>query len=104
MLALASDEIVMDENAILGPVDPQLGNFPAASILNVLKHKHMGEIDDQTLMMADISRKAIKQVQEFVRTLLEDNIPQQKIDPERIDGVIEELTTGKIAHDCPITV
>ncbi|NJO71655.1 MAG: hypothetical protein HC825_08130, partial [Oscillatoriales cyanobacterium RM1_1_9] len=71
MLALAADEIVMDENAVLGPVDPQLGNFPAASILKVLEDKPIGEIDDQTLIMADISRKAIGQVQRFVRTLLE---------------------------------
>lgn len=25
LIALAADEIVMDENAVLGPVDPQLG-------------------------------------------------------------------------------
>lgn len=102
MLALASDEIVMDENAVLGPVDPQLGNFPAASILKVLEDKPISEIEDQTLIMADISRKAIRQVQDFVRTLLEDNIPEQKIDPSRIDGVIQTLTTGRITHDCPI--
>jgi ClpP class serine protease len=102
MLALASDEIVMDENAVLGPVDPQLGNFPAASILKVLEDKPISEIEDQTLIMADISRKAIRQVQDFVRTLLEDNIPEQKIAPSRIDGVIQALTTGRITHDCPI--
>ena len=33
MIALAADEIWMDDNAVLGPVDPQLGNYPAASIL-----------------------------------------------------------------------
>ncbi|MGL5807505.1 MAG: SDH family Clp fold serine proteinase, partial [Xenococcaceae cyanobacterium] len=27
MLALAADEIIMDANAVLGPVDPQLGNM-----------------------------------------------------------------------------
>jgi len=47
-----------------------LGNFPAASILKVLEDKPIGEIDDQTLIMADLSRKAIQQVQRFVRTLL----------------------------------
>src|SRR5207244_3355657 len=40
LIALAGDEIVMDPNAVLGPVDPQLGNqqaaFPAASILRAL--------------------------------------------------------------------
>lgn len=104
MLALASDEIVMDENAVLGPVDPQLGTSPAASILKVLEDKPHSEIDDQTLIMADIARKAIAQVQRFVRTLLEDNIPVQKINPEDIDTIIEKLTTGQVTHDYPITV
>jgi len=27
MLALAADEILMDENAVLGPVDPQIGQW-----------------------------------------------------------------------------
>lgn len=104
MLALASDEIVMDENAVLGPVDPQLGTSPAASILKVLEEKPISEIDDQTLIMGDIARKAIAQVQRFVRTLLEDNIPVQKINPEDIDTIIDKLTTGQVTHDYPITV
>src|SRR5437870_5651256 len=32
LIALAADEIVMDANAVLGPVDPQIGDMPAASI------------------------------------------------------------------------
>ncbi|MBW4634378.1 MAG: hypothetical protein KME30_21435 [Iphinoe sp. HA4291-MV1] len=104
MLALASDEIVMDANAVLGPVDPQLGNFPAASILKVVEHKPIGEIDDQTLIMADLSRKAIDQVQRFVRTLLKDTVPQQKVKPENIENIVDALTTGRVTHDYPITV
>jgi ClpP class serine protease len=104
MLALAADEIIMDENAVLGPVDPQLGNFPAASILKVVEEKPIGEIEDQTLIMADLSRKAIQQVQRFVRTLLQDSIPQQKIQPEKIEDIIQALTTGQVTHDYPITV
>lgn len=104
MLALAADEIVMDANAVLGPVDPQLGNFPAASILKVVEQKPIGEIDDQTLIMADLSRKAIAQVQRFVRTLLKDTVPNQKIAPEKIESVVDALTTGKVTHDYPITV
>src|SRR5438309_2212327 len=37
LIALAADEIVMDPNAMLGPVDPQLGQSPAASVLSVLE-------------------------------------------------------------------
>jgi ClpP class serine protease len=104
MLALAADEIVMDANAVLGPVDPQLGNFPAASILKVVKDKPIGEVDDQTLIMADLAGKAIQQVQRFVRTLLKDSIPKQKVNPENIEPIIEALTTGRVTHDYPITV
>ncbi|NJN86620.1 MAG: hypothetical protein HC881_10295 [Leptolyngbyaceae cyanobacterium SL_7_1] len=104
MLALASDEIIMDANAVLGPVDPQLGNFPAASILKVVEEKPISEVDDQTLIMADLSRKAIRQVQRFVRTLLQDDNPSQKIDPAQIEPIIEALTTGRVTHDYPITV
>jgi ClpP class serine protease len=104
MLALAADEIVMDANAVLGPVDPQLGNYPAASILKVVKDKPIGEVDDQTVIMADIAGKAIQQVQRFVRTLLKDSMPQQKVSPENIEPIIDALTTGRVTHDYPITV
>ena len=104
MLALAADEIVMDENAVLGPVDPQLGNYPAASIIKVVEDKPISEVDDQTLIMADLSRKAMNQVQRFVRTLLQDCIPKQKVKPENIESIIQALTTGQVTHDYPVTV
>jgi ClpP class serine protease len=104
MLALAADEIVMDANAVLGPVDPQLGNMAAASILKVVEQKSIDKVDDQTVIMADLSRKAIDQVQRFVRTLLQDQVPTPKIAPENIEKIVESLTTGKVTHDYPITV
>lgn len=104
MLALAADEIIMDPNAVLGPVDPQLGNYPAASIIKVAEDKPIGEVDDQTLIMADIAAKAVKQVQQFVRTLLKDCIPKQKVKSEDIERIIEALTTGQVTHDYPITI
>ncbi|MBW4650497.1 MAG: hypothetical protein KME06_17680 [Kastovskya adunca ATA6-11-RM4] len=104
MLALAADEIVMDANAVLGPVDPQLGQTAAASVLKVVEQKPIDKIDDQTLIMADLSRKAIQQVQNFVRTLLKDDFPTQKIAPEKVESIIEALTTGRVTHDYPITV
>ena len=35
LIALAADEIVIDAHAALGPVDPQLGQYPAASLVEV---------------------------------------------------------------------
>jgi ClpP class serine protease len=39
LIALAADEIVMNPNAVLGPVDPQIGPVPAASVVKVLESK-----------------------------------------------------------------
>src|SRR5882762_6771961 len=66
-IALAADEIVMDPNAVLGPVDPQVGQSPAASILSVLQRKAPNEIDDQTLILADVAQKAVRQLEATVR-------------------------------------
>src|SRR5712672_464086 len=64
LIALAADEIVMSKHAVLGPIDPQLGQSPAASLIRVVEQKPIEEIDDQTLINADVSRKAIAQVKE----------------------------------------
>jgi ClpP class serine protease len=99
MLALASDEIVMDENAVLGPVDPQIGNYPAASILKVVEEKNKDKIDDETLILADVSRKALVQVKDFVKKLLLANGRSEE-DAERIATMLSE---GRWTHDYPIT-
>lgn len=99
LIALAADEIVMDENAVLGPVDPQLGQCPAASVLKVLEQKDINEIDDQTLIMADQARKAIAQVRSTVTRILSDRMP-----PEQASALAETLSTGTWTHDYPITV
>ena len=62
LIAMAADEIVMDANAVLGPVDPQVGQYPAASILKVVEQKPISEVDDQILILADVGRKALEQV------------------------------------------
>src|SRR5258708_30524297 len=62
LIALASDEIVMSRYAVLGPIDPQLGKFPAASLIKVVEQKPIAEIDDETLISADVGRKAMAQV------------------------------------------
>ncbi len=98
MIALAADEIVMDENAVLGPVDPQLGKYPAVSILATVAKKNIDRVDDETLIFADMARKALRQVQEFVAELLSDKLPA-----ENVDFVAKALTEGRWTHDYPIT-
>jgi ClpP class serine protease len=99
LLALAADEIVMDENAVLGPVDPQIGQWPAASIINVAESKPLERVNDETLILADLARKAQVQIRAFVMSVLRDDF-----DEERAQFLTNELTSGKWTHDYPLTV
>ncbi|HHJ63557.1 MAG TPA: hypothetical protein ENJ61_01480 [Aquifex aeolicus] len=100
LIALAADEIIMDENAVLGPVDPQIGQMPAASILKVLEQKEAKDIDDQTLILADVSRKAIDQMREYIKKLL----TSKGMEAQKAERIAEELAIGKFTHDYPLTV
>jgi ClpP class serine protease len=98
LLALAADEIVMDPNAVLGPVDPQIGEYAAASILQVLEFKSHDEVEDRTVILADMARKAQAQVGRTVAEILADKLP-----PEAAALVGGALTDGRWTHDYPIS-
>ena len=98
LIALAADEIVMSEYAVLGPVDPQLGQYPAASILRVVEQKPVAEINDETLILADQARKAMAQIREGVYELLKDKCPEGKA-----EELARLLSEGTWTHDHPIT-
>ncbi len=98
LIALAADEIVMSEYAVLGPVDPQLGQYPAASILKAVARKPVAEVNDETLILADQAEKAMSQVRESVRELLADKCP-----PEKAEELARLLSEGTWTHDHPIT-
>jgi ClpP class serine protease len=99
LIALAADHIVMDPNAVLGPVDPQLGQYPASSVLHVTAIKNANEIDDQTLILADVARKAVAQVNQLVRNILTGN----GMEAEKANKLADELTCGQWTHDYPIS-
>lgn len=98
LIALAADEVIMDENAVLGPVDPQLGEYPAASILAALRTPNPNR-DDRTLILADIAEKAIRQVEETVYRLI-----SPRLGEERGRTLARTLSEGRWTHDYPITV
>lgn len=98
LIALAADEIVMCEHAVLGPLDPQLGQTPATSVLKVVEKKPIAEIDDQTLILADQAEKAIKQLGNTVKELL-----SRRYTPEKGEELARVLTEGTWTHDHPIT-
>jgi ClpP class serine protease len=97
MIALAANRIVMAPSAVLGPVDPQVGEFPAASILAAVAKKDPNEVDDKTLILADVGRKAQQQVEAFVGKLLARLAP-----PEKAQETAHLLTEGRWTHDFPI--
>lgn len=97
MIALAADEIIMDANAVLGPVDPQINGYPAASIIKAVKSKDINEVDDQTLIMADIAEKAVKQVRQSLFEILKD-----RLDDGKAWDLAGILTEGQWTHDHPI--
>jgi len=99
MIALASDQIVMDENAVLGPVDPQLGQFPAASILKAVEQKDCNRVDDETLILADMAHKALKQVKATIQRLA-----RQTYGEEKAAELAETMASGQWTHDYPICV
>jgi ClpP class serine protease len=99
LIALAADEIVMDPNAVLGPVDPQIGDMPAASIIKLLSLKKPEDISDEMLILADMSAKARVQVGVFVVEVLLKHMAKDKA-----VTLATTMTEGRWTHDFPITV
>jgi ClpP class serine protease len=99
LIALAADEIVMSKHAVLGPVDPQVGQHPAASLLKVVARKPIKDVDDETLIMADVGEKAIAQVRASVRELVTRSQPEDKA-----AQLADLLSSGTWTHDYGITV
>ena len=102
LIALAADEIVMDQNAVLGPVDPQLGtaqsSFAAASVRKALSQPNPNR-DDTTLILGDLAEKALRQVHATVRKLLLEH--HTEAEAERIASA---LADGQWTHDYPLDV
>lgn len=102
LVSLAANEIVMDPDAVLGPVDPQLGTpsggfYPAVSILRALEQPNQNR-EDQTLILGDMARKAIVQVYDSVLCLLKGNMPEEKA-----RDLAQALSDGRWTHDYPIS-
>ena len=122
LLALSADEILMDRNAALGPVDPQVAQYPAVSLLRVTAEKDKNETDDETLILADVARTALAQIQRFIGELVADRLPPppapaapapprvftgelaaDRPPADQVRELIVSLTEGRWTHDYPIT-
>jgi len=97
-MARVADQFVMNLDAVLGPVDPQLGQHPAASILAAVAKKPVKELDDATLINADLAHKAIVQVRSEAEDLLASHM-----DAAQAKDVADKLASGGWTHDYPIS-
>jgi len=99
LIALAASEIVMDPNAVLGPVDPQIAGMPAGSIVNLLQVKKPNQISDEMLILIDVAAKARLEVASFVLEILQKRLPKDKA-----ASLAAAFTEGSVTHDFPLTV
>ncbi|MEW6189425.1 MAG: ATP-dependent Clp protease proteolytic subunit [Actinomycetota bacterium] len=100
LIALAADEIVLDEDAVLGSLDPQLGwQYPASSLIWTAQAKDRNELDDRTLIYLDVAQKAVRQLRQLIFDIL-----HHKMEKDRAWDVANLLTEGRWTHDFPLTV
>lgn len=100
LIALGADEIIMDPDAVMGPVDPQVGDFlrgwhSAASWVKVARDKGSGA-EDATLAMGDASSKLLEGTRRAVQELVEGKVKE----PQRL---LERLVEGGYAHGYPLS-
>jgi ClpP class serine protease len=98
LIALAADEIVLGEFSVLGPIDPQIVGLPAASIVKARDSKPVAEVMDLTLVLADVSEKALAQVK---RGAVEIMTP--RIDQATAEALADKLAGGHWTHDYALT-
>lgn len=97
LIALAADRIVMCEHAVLGPIDPQIDEYPAASILRAVARKEPKDTDDATLIFADQAQMAIAQLRKCIVEIV-----GERFAPEAAERLAAALSDGHWTHDYPI--
>src|SRR5215510_3894301 len=98
LIALAADEIVMGEFSMLGPIDPQIGGLPAASIVKARDSKPIADVWDLTLVLADMGEKALAQVKRGAVELL-----TPRMDQAAAEALADKLAGGHWTHDYALT-
>jgi len=98
LIALAADEIVLGEFSVLGPIDPQIAGLPAASIVRARDSKPIAEVFDLTLVLADVSDKALAQVKRGAVELL-----TPRLDQAAAEALAAKLAGGHWTHDYALT-
>jgi ClpP class serine protease len=98
LLALAANEIVLGEFSVLGPIDPQILGLPAASIVKARDSKPVESVFDLTLVLADVSEKALVQVKQGAIELL-----TPRMERAAAEALASKLAGGHWTHDYALT-
>jgi ClpP class serine protease len=98
LIALAADEIVLGEFSVLGPIDPQIMGLPAASIVRARDSKPIADVFDLTVVLADVSEKALAQVKKGAVELLTPRMEQAAA-----EALADKLAGGHWTHDYALT-
>lgn len=99
LIALTTDEIVMGQQAVLGPIDPQIGGIPAASLLRLRTEKSIDQIDDVFLLLADHAEKSLEEARVHACDLV-----NEAHKPTGSCALTDDLVSGGRTHGYPITV
>jgi ClpP class serine protease len=99
MIALAADEVLMEEFSVLGPLDPQINGMAAGALIQLAKAKPIEALADETLLLADLADKALKEVRGYIDWFLE----EKEMSAKQKELVAEFLVGGYIAHDRPLS-
>jgi ClpP class serine protease len=98
LITLAADEIVLGEFSVLGPIDPQILGLPAASIVRARNSKPISDVWDLTVVLADVSEKALAQVKKGAVELL-----TPRMEKAKAEALAEKLAGGHWTHDYALT-
>lgn len=98
LIALAADEIALGEFSVLGPIDPQILGLPAASLVKARNSKPLSDVWDLTLVLADVSEKALAQVKRGAVELL-----TPRLDEAAAEAIADKLAGGHWTHDYALT-
>lgn len=101
MIALAADQVVMDDTASLGPIDTIYGGFPTDAYRDLLEKKGPLATQDVLVMLAHESEKYDKYSDKVSREIV--NKAHKARDKEE-HFLADYLSAGKMSHSQAISV
>lgn len=101
LLALSCKEIVMTPNAVIGPIDPQLGSFfkfgSARNWEEVMKVKGK-KADDQSIIFNQMGQQYTKSIKNHLLSTID-----LGLNLEQKEKFVEFLTNGEVEHAYQLT-